>query len=289
LLANLDGPVQQLMEKATAEFAAGSADEARRLTVRLQELAGGYQVADRRARARLRTLESLRDQMENRLQLARQVTVGRYLWPFAASMVPPDILAAPLPNIEAALEATEVEVKGKSHILGGTAEPVRPRSPAATTTPERPARTAAPTARRSARVSAPPATAPSPAPPPQSQAHLVILELSIQFAYGVARMDGPISDPERRVIDAGIVQHFRYDASLHQHAQALCARYENGAIDFNLCVLRITQQFTPEHRRALLDLAQRINEASSTNSASGTAFLQKIARGLDVPLPAPQR
>jgi hypothetical protein len=278
-LADIDSAVRQLLTKAAGEFDNGSPRESQQLSLQLQELTVRYQQQEQVSRARLQALETLSDSLRQRLALARQVTFPRYLRSHRGSLLPPEVLGEALPDLDAVLLAAEKALP---------ARPVAPRTeddlPRAL--PADPPR-AVPV---NGTVPGPKAASPdSPRhlPPEPKRTPQVIMELTIQFACGVARADGPVTEKQRHVMADRILRHFQYDAALRNRAQALCAHYEKSRIALDACLARIVKLFTPEHRASLLQLAQQLLQASGRDDQAQSAKLQRLASRLQVPALAP--
>jgi uncharacterized tellurite resistance protein B-like protein len=115
----------------------------------------------------------------------------------------------------------------------------------------------------------------------------MLLDLTIQFAFAVARADGPVRADERDAIRQHFGQRFGYDRALLNRAEALCAHCETAALDLNECVRQINARFAPGHRAALVAFAATVIAASVPPSAAATAFLNEMARRLGVPIAKP--
>src|SRR5262249_12498275 len=247
-------------------------------------------------------------------------------------LVPPDTLTAPLANLEETIRATEERARrafaqqtdvrvrqpqsshqapprptpasvqwpnaGKPKEALPLAQPIAPRARSAT-----PARI--PVVQSSSGV----ANSVHPAPQSHEQAHgqaavrkadeaklmdahVVLMELTVQIAFLVARCDGRIARKERAVIEEHLRRRFGYDPALYNRARALAVHFESAAIDIEECLQRTVDTFTPEHRSALLEFAYQIAEASRGVSKRETALLEQIARRLRVgsfrrPIPQP--
>lgn len=123
------------------------------------------------------------------------------------------------------------------------------------------------------------------------ETHLLLMELTVQFAWGIARADGPLTGTEREWILQHLRKRFSYNRALLNRAEALCAHYENAAIDWKRCLSEINRRFTADHRTALMEFAGRILAVSGKEPARAAPFLQRLAHHLGVPpvaLPLPQ-
>jgi uncharacterized tellurite resistance protein B-like protein len=119
---------------------------------------------------------------------------------------------------------------------------------------------------------------------------LAPMELTIQFAFGVARKDGPATGTERELIRQKIRQRFSENRALLNRADTLCSHYETAAIDLERCLSEINRKLTVDHRTALMELAGQIVAVSGKKAADTTPFLLHLAQSLDVPpLALPQR
>jgi uncharacterized tellurite resistance protein B-like protein len=113
------------------------------------------------------------------------------------------------------------------------------------------------------------------------------LQLTVEFAFAVARADGRIARKERAVIEEYLRRRWWDDSALRNRAKAFCAQYESALLDMDACLWHITARFSPEERRDLLEFACAIADASGERNQREQDLLERIARKLGVPL-APQ-
>jgi tellurite resistance protein len=121
---------------------------------------------------------------------------------------------------------------------------------------------------------------PKEAGPPD--AHITLMELTVQVALLVARCDGRIAEKERAIIDEHLRRRYSYDSALYNRARAFASFYESAAIDVDTCLQRIAATFTAPHRAALVEFASQVAEASRGINKREAALLEKISRRLGV-------
>src|SRR5258708_3675744 len=88
------------------------------------------------------------------------------------------------------------------------------------------------------------------------------LELTIQFAFAVARADGRLARKEKELIEAQLDQRYGSDPVERNRAKAFCAQYEHAVLDPEACFRRIAQTFSTEERAALLAFGCEIADAT---------------------------
>jgi uncharacterized tellurite resistance protein B-like protein len=135
-------------------------------------------------------------------------------------------------------------------------------------------------------LQSPPEAIPVAAAPVESD--LVLLELTVQFAFAVARADGRVSRKEKEVIHEHLERRFGGDPVRWNRARAFCARYEAAAIDLDDRLQQIAERFPAEERQALLEFARAIAQASGEMNAREAQFLERAARRLGVRLGPPE-
>jgi uncharacterized tellurite resistance protein B-like protein len=114
------------------------------------------------------------------------------------------------------------------------------------------------------------------------ESHLLLMELTIQFAMAVARADGPVTPQERELLRQQVRSRFGYNPALLNRAEAFCAHYETAAIDLDSCLLHINQRFTIGHRTALIAFASQLVAASGKRGVTAEPFLYSVAQRLGV-------
>jgi len=119
----------------------------------------------------------------------------------------------------------------------------------------------------------------------QVDKHLEIMELTIQFAFAVARVDGGVPSAAKAIIEEHVRKRYQYHTAFFNRARAMCAHYFSAAIDLEGCLRRIRGQFTVPHRIMMLKLAVEIVDAAKPADARRTDLLEKVSRILEVPLP----
>ena len=119
------------------------------------------------------------------------------------------------------------------------------------------------------------AAAPAHAPIPEwvndmpGDAHLLLMELTIQFCLATARADGPVTVQERRPYPTPCKSTLRLRPGLLNRAESLCTHYESAAIGLDHCLGLVKEKFTAAHRTALVDFAGQIIAASGDRAPPG--------------------
>ena len=129
-------------------------------------------------------------------------------------------------------------------------------------------------------------------PPPSIQAHsdsqeqnrkLTELDFKVQFAFLVARLDGPLVTSAKNLIYNYFHNEYTDDTAQWNRAQALCAHYEKGSITSFENRIRLFQElFTADEGQRVLRLGARILQASSRECNKAGALLQKMAGDLKI-------
>jgi uncharacterized tellurite resistance protein B-like protein len=270
-LADIGQATAALLREADSTFAAGRCEQARALAEDLARLRAKYDRLRARAEARTAAAEVVIERLAEPSAAARTVTFWRWFRPISDEpLLPPEVMEAPLPDLEAALRAADEP-------------PVAVAVPAA----PRPAPRPAPKDRAAARVAQrASAAAPHREEDMPDETHLILMDLTLQFAFGVARADGPVSAPERDLIHQHVRQRFAYNRALLNRAEAICAHYESAAIDLEHCLEQMRQRMTPGHRAALMTFAAGVVAASGPTGSSAADYLSALAKRLGVP-PSP--
>jgi tellurite resistance protein len=113
-----------------------------------------------------------------------------------------------------------------------------------------------------------------------------LVELTIEFAYAVARTDGSISSVESALINEQMQRRFSYDQALYNRVKAWCAHYQTAAIGVDLCLRRIKETTQIAHRAKLLEFACQIAEASGPANQREARLIERIAQEWEI---TPQR
>jgi tellurite resistance protein len=119
---------------------------------------------------------------------------------------------------------------------------------------------------------------------PADKAHL-ILDLTVQFAFVVARCDSHLAHKERDWIENHFKNRYRHDGALFNRVRALCAHYETAALNVEDCIVRINQEFTAGHKAALVKMAYEIAAAAGEVNQREAKFLHKICQRFNVAAP----
>jgi len=315
-LADIDSAVRDQLKQATQRFSSGACPEALSLAARVDRLRVSYQESTCRAQARATAAESIIERTHTLADVAGQVTFWRFFWKDSYELVTPQMMHMRLPDLQTALDAaarspavahtvrgqstrargphTGLEAAWRGRPDPGQAPPDGGDTPASSG--PRDGLTKAPTRGAALAAGDRPGGLAPPAVPleplemeKRPDLHLVIMELTLAFAFAVARADGPVTAKEREVIEGQMVARYKHDPALLNRAKALCAHYEAAPIDLDTCVKQVGKLFAPAHRGALLNsVALTIAQASGGISQHAADFLAKLARRLDVPLAAPK-
>src|SRR5579884_1294635 len=248
-LSDIQYAVRNLLGKARSTFDAGNCRQAQNLADRLETLSTHYDHLEAKARTCARAAEKFVGSLGESVKHARAVTFWRWLRPRSKeALVPAELLEVSLPDLEAALRTAEQQIA--------------------------PSETA---------KSKPASTEPVLESEMRDQDRLAPMELTIQFAFGVARKDGPVTGTERELIRQSIRQRYSDNRALLNRAETLCAHYETAAIDLERCLGEIHRKFTADKRSGLMELAGQIVAVSDKEAASAAPFLLQLAQSLDVP------
>jgi hypothetical protein len=269
-LADIDRAVADLLRQADHTFAAGRCEQAGQLADDLTRLRDRYDRLRAWAEARARAADEVSDRLNEPAAAARRVTFWRWFRPISdVPLLPQEVLESPLPDLEEALRATDEPPMA----VRAVSQPAPRSTPKARVVPV-------------ARAAHPGPAAHHREEDMPDETHLILMDLTLQFAFGVARADGPVSAPERALIHEHVRQRFAYNRALLNRAEAHCAHYESAAIDLARCLDQVRQRFTPSHRAALMTFAASIVAVSGPAGLQAMDYLNALAKQLDVP-PAP--
>lgn len=272
-LTDLERALFDLLRLARDRFRAGGYPGAAHLAAALAALQAEHAEREACGRARLQAADKLVDGLRGFVAEAERVTFWNYLRHLTELPVSPKALNAPLPDVDVTLHAAAERARAALR--------QRPPAPPAAVRAEPVRRTPA-----VAQAWSVPAAAPASAVQ-KADFPLVLMELTVQLAFATARADGRIARNERELIEEHIRRRYAYDPVLFNRARAFCAQYESAAIDLDACLTRITTTCAPRLRRALVELCRQVAEATNDTSKRETAFLEKVAQRLGVPLPEP--
>ncbi len=275
-LGDIDNALRNLLGKARSTFDAGNCRQAQKLADQLETLSTRYDRLEERASTRAQAAEEFIDHLEESVEYARKVTFWRWFRPIShEALIPSEVMDVSLPDLETALQAAEQRSTrsetAKRSPRPANAVPIQPNSLPRQAVPHAQAPKHAPT------------VAPQAEPQMSDETHVVLMELTIQFALGVARADGPITWTERELIQQHVRKRFGYNRALLNRAEALCAHYDTAAIDWERCLGEINRRFTPGHRTALMEFAGQIVAVSGKDAGCSVPFLLRLAQSLGVP------
>jgi tellurite resistance protein len=320
-LFDVTNAVGKLIRQAESRFQSGACPESQELKSRLQEILEKYAEIKRRTEARADEVAKAISQMEEPLAIARQVTFWKYFWKDAQEVVPAEWLNNTLPNYQTAIGNErrldhgdlrtrrpagnfQSDIKSRKAFVDAT--PVNDQIPvigsgAPSNTPPAPANIAdrgrknvpalAQPASHNMRPMSRSSVSQPPMPdPPWSSSRMdfadAMLEITIKFAFAVARIDGRVARKEKALIRQIMVDRYSHDQAIWNRAKAFMAHYETMAIDVEDCIRQVKKEF-PTTQRGLLELACQIAGAAGPMNEREIALLERLAREWDIPWARP--
>lgn len=275
-LGDIKNAIRNLLGKARSTFDTGNCRQTHKLADQLETLSTRYDRLEERASTRAQAAEEFIDHLGESVEYARRATFWRWFRPIShEALIPSDVMDASLPDLETALQAAE-----QQSARSGTAKPSPRPANAVPILPISMPCQAVPHAQAPKHA---PAIAPQAEPQMSDETHVVLMELTIQFALGVARADGPVTWTERELIQQHVRNRFSYNRALLNRAEALCAHYDTAAIDWERCLGEINRRFTTGHRTALMEFAGQIVAVSGKEAGCAAPFLLRLAQSLGVP------
>jgi uncharacterized tellurite resistance protein B-like protein len=282
-LLDIKNAVRALVKQARSQFEASACREAQDLSPQSEAARAKHAQREYLLHARLASVEAVVATMRPLLTQARKVTFFRYLRRQSDPAVPDKLRNSPLPDLE---ETIQLAVdRAAAEYAGHCRLPVANGQTGSTGAQPRPE--AVPVASeelfQQALASAAPLT-PSLAEATGRRELLDLdrLEVTVEFAYAVARADGRIARKEKEIIEQHIQTRFGNDLALLNRARAFCTHYESAAIDLTRCLQRITNLFTADEHRALFDFATEIADATGQRNQREVEFLEKVAGKLGI-------
>jgi hypothetical protein len=278
-LADINYAIRDLLRKAQSTFDRGGCRQTQALADQLKTLSAHYDRLEVQTRTRARAAEEFINRLGKTVEYARAVTFWRWFRPISnQALIPSEVKEVPLADLETALRAAEQRI-----VRSGTAK----RSPMPIeAVPAIPISPPVQAVSYGQKPKQPAPIGPNSEPEMPAETHLVLMELTIQFAFGVARADIPVTRTERELILQHVRKRFSYNRALLNRAETLCAHYETAAIDWERCLGEINRRFTPDHRTALMDFASQIVAVSCKETSRAAPFLNDLAQRLGRP-PAP--
>lgn len=275
-LSDIDYAIRDLLSKARRTFEAGGCRQAQTLADKTEALSAQYDRLEGRARARIGAAKKFIDCLGETVERAQGVAFWRWFRPISNEpLVPSEILEAPLPDLETMLRAAE-----QGAVASRTAK--RPQEPV-NPVPALPISSRSQTVPNGQSAKQGPTVEPLAESKMPDETHLLLMELTIQFALAVARADGPVTWTERELIHQHIRNRFSYNRALLNRAEAYCTLYETAAIDLERCIGEINGRFKSGHRTALMELAGQIVAVSGKEARRAAPFLHGLAQRLGVP------
>jgi hypothetical protein len=253
-LADVEQARKTLLQQLRQRIDHGDCPEAQTLAATLAQRQRDMDRQKQVASARLQAAERTRAELQSLVNQAALVTFPAYLMGGGAPLLPPVLVQAAIPDVDAAMAAAEKE-----------AAPAPP-------------------------VSATPAAAPPvPAAPAVANQPQQLLDLTVQFAFVVARCDGRLARKEKEWIAGHFGQRYRDDAAMLDRARALCAHYETTVPNAEACLDEINARFPTDQKAALMEMAHGIAAAAGDINQKEVKFLHKLSQRLGVPEPAALR
>jgi uncharacterized tellurite resistance protein B-like protein len=311
-LADVQYAMRDLVKQAHSRFDAGACEDAQDLAVQLDLLRASRSEQGMRATERYLAAVRVMQKLEPPAQAARRFNLSVYVRPELEELDFPTLMKRKLPDLDLAIQTAD-ERGGREFAERRQAPPsAQTGSPAAAvgaaSPPAGPRAASAPPANqilwfptpvhtpvdlfRDALHAAPPL---EPVPPPagpraETEApeadRLARLQLTVEFAFAVARADGRVARKERAVIDEYLQRHWENEPALRNRLKAFCAQYESGLLDLDACLWQIAARFSPEEHGDLVTFAGAIADASGERNQREQGLLERIARKLRVALPA---
>jgi tellurite resistance protein len=313
-LSDVTNAVGKLIRQAEGRFQSGACPESQELKSRLREILEKYAEIKRQTQARADAVAKAISQMEEPLAIARQVTFWRYFWKDAQEVVPAEWLNGTLPNHQTAIgnETRQAQdgfrplrpagnfqsdMKSRKAVAGAmSADDQIPviGSGAPSNAPAAPANIvpalALPASHSMRPLSRSPASPPPVSDAPRSSSRMdfadAMLEITIKFAFAVARIDGRVARKEKALIRQIMVDRYSHDQATWNRAKAFMAQYETMAIDVEDCIRQVKKEF-PTTQRGLLELACQIAGAAGPMNEREIALLDRLSREWDIPWARP--
>jgi uncharacterized tellurite resistance protein B-like protein len=253
-LADIHQAVGELTRATWTRFREDSnCPEKVELEGRLQSMRRDFQEQEFVSRARCQGIEAILQKLHSVIAIAEQISFMGYLGLAKRTVVPADYFVAQLPSLEEHLHAIDATASKQWRERERTCVPAVSPIPVAATV--------------------------------ANNQHIDPLELTIQFAFAVARADGRLAQAEKAHIERHIETRYRGDQALFNRATALCAHYAAARINVDDCLTRIKKEFAAPDRMALVNLACELTAASGGVNRREQEFLAKVSSVLQVPLP----
>jgi hypothetical protein len=250
-LADVEQARKTLLQQLRQRFDHGGCPEAQTLAATLAQRQRDVDRQKQVASARLQAAERTRAELQSLANQAALVTFPAFLMGGGAPLLPPVLVQSAIPDVDASMAAAE--------------------------------RGVAPAPQVSA---APAAAPPTPADAKQPQQ---LLDLTVQFAFVVARCDGHLARKEKEWIASHFGQRYRDDAVLLDRVRALCVHYETTVPNADACLDEINAQVPTDQKAALMEMAYGIAAAAGDINQKEVKFLHKLSQRLGVPEPAALR
>jgi uncharacterized tellurite resistance protein B-like protein len=321
--ADVTTAVGMLIRQAESRFQSGAWPGSQALQLRLQELLEKYAEIKSGAQARADVAESAIRQLEEPLAVARRVTLWKYFWKDAQEKVPAEWLHPTVPNHQPGIDNEKRLTKEEfppDRAAGNFQSGIKPRKAfpiadslpvndqisvarpgASSKAPVAPAHDAdlmtknvpapaQPTSHSMRPWSRSPVS-PRPVPDPRPSSSRMdiadaMLEITIKFAFAVARVDGRVARKEKAIIRQIMVDRYSHDQAIWNRVNAFMAHYENVAIDVEDCIRQVKKEF-PTAQRGLLELACQIAGAAGPMNEREIALLERLSRDWSIPWARP--
>jgi uncharacterized tellurite resistance protein B-like protein len=312
-LADVQYAVRNLVEQAHSRFDAGACGEAQDLAIQLELLRASRSEQGMRATERYLAAVNVMQKLEPLAQAAERFNLSVYLRPELEGLDFPTLMQRKLPDLDRAIQAADeragrefaarrkaapsVQTGSPAAAVGAASPPAGPRAASAPPANQilsfpTPANTPVDLFRNALQSASPLEPVPPPPAGPRAETEapeadrLARLQLTVEFAFAVARADGRVARKERAVIDEYLQRHWENEPALRNRLKAFCAQYESGLLDLDACLWQIAARFSPEERGELVTFAGAIADASGERNQREQGLLERIARKLRVALPA---
>lgn len=278
-LGDIRAAAEQRIEDGRAHFRGGEPREAERYSQAVQEKERELDRDKRQREMAAQVLNELNAPLDRFHDKARQITFWNYLAGRMSRIVPAPLRDQPLPQVdrllaEARTRAEEAWARAHSaSVAGGIAKDLPFPSPA-------PARTES-----SDRPAAPAAATSSIAPAPGEEDKM--LDLTVQFAFLVARCDGHLARKEKEFIGRRLEERCGEDRARVNRVRGLCAYYESAPLNVEDCFEKINTGFSQAPKKDLVGFAWEIARCTGEVNRKEARFLESMCRQLGVEPPGP--
>jgi hypothetical protein len=279
-LTDVMSAARKLAREYQSRFDAGACPQALTLYEQLTRVWAGHSAESFRSHMRLKALGKLVHEIEPAAEMAHRLTAGTFVrWRLDRGGELP-AMRQPLPDLDLVLRQADEQAEA-------TWQTVRQRladgKPAEAPIPSGNCKPPGDTASVDLFARALDA---KPSAQSERSAEAVRLELTVQFAYSIARADGRVARKEKELIEEHFDKRLANDNVQRNRARALCAQYEHAVLDPEPCLRQIAQAFATEERATLLTFGCAIADATGDRNPREAMLLEKAAGVFGVALPS---